>query len=85
MIVFFHRTPASVSAQSGPVVGMNQDCAVKENVVCWLTTSFVPEVDRCVVNEAGDCRKKKDGFMVTAVEFFPGKLDYIPASATDFL
>lgn len=52
----------------------------------WRTLDlFDAEAGRCVVNKAGDGRRKKASLMAKTVEWCPGELDSILASATKFL
>lgn len=71
--------------QDGLSLEMNQDYLVKKAVACRTPASFVATVGRCVMNEAGDCKKRKDGFIVKASEFCPGELDFIPVCALELL
>lgn len=57
---------------------MNQGGVGKEIGVCRIPAALVPEVGTCAVNEVGDCRKKKDGPMIKAVEYCTGELDSSP-------
>lgn len=43
------------------------------------------KMPRFVVNKAGDCRKRKYGFMVKEVECYSGEFDSFPDSATGVL
>lgn len=58
---------------------------MKEAVVRGFPASIVAELERCAVNEAGDGRKRKEGFRVETVECCPAELDSSPASAIKFL
>lgn len=58
---------------------------MKKAFVCRTPASFVSEVGRYVLNEAGDYRKKKGGLRVKVAECCPGKLDSMAAFSMDFL
>uniref|UniRef100_A0A8C0GPL4 A-kinase anchor 110kDa C-terminal domain-containing protein n=1 Tax=Chelonoidis abingdonii TaxID=106734 RepID=A0A8C0GPL4_CHEAB len=47
--------------------------------------TFVGKVGRCVVNETGKSRKRKDNLMIKAAECCPTEIKSIPASTTEFL
>lgn len=68
--LFFLWIPASFSAQDVSPLGMNWGCAVKKAVVCGTQASFLEDVERCTLSEAGDFRKKKDSLLVKAIESF---------------
>lgn len=82
--LFFPQDPCLI-AQEGPILEMDQGCVVKKAVVPRIRALFVTEDTRCVVNEAGNYRKRKGGLVVKAAECCPGKLDSSPASATELL
>lgn len=42
---------------------------------------LVAEVERCLVNETGNCRKRKDRLMFKAIEYNLGELNSNLASA----
>ncbi|XP_073212939.1 small RNA 2'-O-methyltransferase isoform X2 [Lepidochelys kempii] len=48
------------SEVDGPNLEINQGYAVKKTAVCRSPVSFVAETGRCVVKEAGDCRKRTE-------------------------
>lgn len=51
-------------------------------IVLYRTpATVVSEVRTFIVNEAGNCREKKDGLMFKAIECCSGELDIMPASA----
>lgn len=43
------------------------------------------EAGKCIVNKAGDCRKRKKQVMVKVIKCCPGEQDSMPASATELL
>lgn len=58
---------------------------MNEDLVCRIPASFVAEVGKCVMNEEGNCRKRRDCLMVKTVECHTGELDSVPAYAPELL
>lgn len=56
---FFHWSPASFTAQNVPALVMSKGYVAKEAFARSTVGHFVAEVERCVVNVAGDCTKRK--------------------------
>lgn len=53
---------------------MNQHCVVEEAIVCRTCAQLVAELGRCVVNEAKDCRMRKDSHVDEGIQMMPGSL-----------
>lgn len=68
-------------AQNVPALGIDQVYVLKEAVLGRPPASFVVEIGRCVVNEKGDWRNRKDTVIVKAAERCSGELDSISVSA----
>lgn len=62
-MLFFPQGPYFIQCTEQMVLRENRACAVKEAVVYKTPALFVAEIERCIVNEIREGRKRKDSLL----------------------